>query len=121
MDISPDRSGTPENQEMSLAEMMFLVSAAMYTSASNIASKALQEKNENFIVVKQANNPAVRNEIEIAAKENADLKDRVDDTTEATMPEVDSVGEDAEIIPANTPVPEEADNPEAAPTEDISF
>ena len=37
------------------------------------------------------------------------------------MPEVDSVGEDAKIIPANTPVPKEADNPEAAPTEDISF
>ena len=60
-----------QQQEMTLAEMMFLLSASFYIEASTIGQKALEEKNQNFAVVRNENDPTVRDE-EARAKSEMD-------------------------------------------------
>ena len=60
-----------QQQEMTLAEMMFLLSASFYIEAYTIGQKALEEKNQNFVVVRNENDPTVRDE-EARAKSEMD-------------------------------------------------
>ena len=77
--LTPTPGETPEtNKEMTVQEMLFLVSAHFYAEAAHLGQQALEAKNEAFVVIKNANNPEVR-----AAKEAAEAEQGELDTEEA--------------------------------------
>jgi hypothetical protein len=69
-----NQPATFSQQEMTLAEMMFILSAGFYVEASNIGQKALEEKNQNFVVVRNENDPTVKDEEAKAESEMASME-----------------------------------------------
>lgn len=55
--------------EMTLTEMLFVLSAQFYIEAATIGQKALENKNLNFIVMKNENDPTVKAEEAAAEKD----------------------------------------------------
>jgi len=85
-----EQSVSNEITEMSLQEMMFLVSACFYTTAAEIGQQALEAKNEALVVIKHADVPDIAKEIEAAGKEITDFKTKetkYDGTAEPLTPE----------------------------------
>ena len=71
-------TGAEVSKEMTVQEMLFLVSAHFYAEASNLGQQALEAKNEAFVVIKNANNPEVK-----AAKDAAEAEVSALDKEEA--------------------------------------
>lgn len=70
-----DNNLIPNNQqEMTLPEMMFVLSACFYIEASKIGQKALEEKNQVFVVVRNENDPTVKAEEEAAKSEMSSIE-----------------------------------------------
>ena len=53
-------------REMNLQEMMFLVSASFYATAAEIGQQELGKKNEGLIIIKNADSPEAKAEIDEA-------------------------------------------------------
>lgn len=92
-----------QERELTTTEMMFLVSAYFYIEASTLAQQALETKNPAFIVIKQENDPTVREEVAKTAAEREELRAAHPDLDSDTIPGPDDAT-DEKGNPVN-PVP----------------
>lgn len=68
-------------QEMTLSEMMFILSACFYIEASTIGQKALEEKNQALVVIRNENDPTVKAEEDTANSEMSAMTSEEDSLT----------------------------------------